>query len=293
MRTCTFAKRFTSALLVIALLLPIFVSAQTTKPSDFLRKTKKSGQEQTLSKKKITPKMMQMKRTIKSSQTIPSATNLIKSLPHQNFSKSALAVTESGATLYGNLIYSSAWADLSEVGFHYINPNTGSYIPIATSEYFTGAGTVVDGIAYISYSGMYTNELLTIVFDINSSTFVNVIEHDPSDYTSYAVNMSYNYVDNTIYALVFDEDGVNYRLSKFNPETFSYVKIADIIITEDIFAMAFDDKGTLYIMCSEGEDFGSYYRRSWRRNLRYRFHSCIYAIGLLEPKRQEDTLGSI
>lgn len=253
MRTCTFAKRFTSALLVIALLLPIFVSAQTTKPSDFLRKTKKSGQEQTLSKKKITPKMMQMKRTIKSSQTIPSATNLIKSLPHQNFSKSALAVTESGATLYGNLIYSSAWADLSEVGFHYINPNTGSYIPIATSEYFTGAGTVVDGIAYISYSGMYTNELLTIVFDINSSTFVNVIEHDPSDYTSYAVNMTYNYVDNTIYALVFDEDGVNYRLSKFNPETFSYVKIADIIITEDIFAMAFDDKGTLYIMCSDGK----------------------------------------
>ena len=253
MRTCTFAKRFTSALLVIALLLPIFVSAQTTKPSDFLRKTRKSGQEQTLSKKKITPKMMQMKRTVKSSQTIPSATNLIKSLPHQNFSKSALAVTESGATLYGNLIYSAAWADLSEVGFHYINPNTGSYIPIATSEYFTGAGTVVDGIAYISYSGMYTNELLTIVFDINSSTFVNVIEHDPSDYTSYAVNMTYNYVDNTIYALVFDEDGVNYRLSKFNPETFSYVKIADIIITEDIFAMAFDDKGTLYIMCSDGK----------------------------------------
>lgn len=253
MRTCTFAKRFTSALLVIALLLPIFVSAQTTKPSDFLRKTRKSGQEQTLSKKKITPKMMQMKRTVKSSQTIPSATNLIKSLPHQNFSKSALAVTESGATLYGNLIYSAAWADLSEVGFHYINPNTGSYIPIATSEYFTGAGTVVDGIAYISYSGMYTNELLTIVFDINSSTFVNVIEHDPSDYTSYAVNMTYNYVDNTIYALVFDEDGVNYRLSQFKPETFSYVKIADIIITEDIFAMAFDDKGTLYIMCSDGK----------------------------------------
>lgn len=253
MRTCTFAKRVTSALLVIALLLPIFVSAQTTKPSDFLRKTRKSGQEQTLSKKKITPKMMQMKRTVKSSQTIPSATNLIKSLPHQNFSKSALAVTESGATLYGNLIYSAAWADLSEVGFHYINPNTGSYIPIATSEYFTGAGTVVDGIAYISYSGMYTNELLTIVFDINSSTFVNVIEHDPSDYTSYAVNMTYNYVDNTIYALVFDEDGVNYRLSQFKPETFSYVKIADIIITEDIFAMAFDDKGTLYIMCSDGK----------------------------------------
>lgn len=253
MRTCTFAKRFTSALLVIALLLPIFVSAQTTKPSDFQRKTRKSGQEQTLSKKKITPKMMQMKRTVKSSQTIPSATNLIKSLPHQNFSKSALAVTESGATLYGNLIYSAAWADLSEVGFHYINPNTGSYIPIATSEYFTGAGTVVDGIAYISYSGMYTNELLTIVFDINSSTFVNVIEHDPSDYTSYAVNMTYNYVDNTIYALVFDEDGVNYRLSQFKPETFSYVKIADIIITEDIFAMAFDDKGTLYIMCSDGK----------------------------------------
>ena len=246
-------KSFISVLLVLVLMFPAFVMGQVKGPSDVLTKTRKNQKETSVKDKKLPPRLMQMRRTAERPQSIPSATNLIKPLPHKNSSRGALAVTESGATLYGNLIYSAAWADLSEVGFHYINPNTGSYFPIATSEYLTGAGTVVDGIAYVSYSGMYTNELLTIVLDINSSTFVNVIEHDPSDYTSYAVNMSYNYVENEIYALVFDEDGVNYRLSKFNPETFSYVKVADIIIAEDILAMTFDDKGTLYIMCSDGK----------------------------------------
>lgn len=245
-------KSIVSVMLVLVLMFPAFVMGQNQGLSDFLTKSRKNEKEQTVKERKLPPRIMQTKRPVKMQQSIPSATNLKRTLSHKDSSKSALAVTESGAALYGNLIYNASWLDMSNTGFHYINHSNGTYIPIATSEYFSGAGTVVDGIAYISYAGLYENVLYTLIYDIYNNEFDNVIEHDPEDYTSYAVNMAYDHINDIIYALVFDEYGINYRLSKFNPNNFSYVKIADIIIDYDILAMTFDDKGILYIMCSDG-----------------------------------------
>lgn len=256
MKTSTFSRSLVSILLVMALMLPTFATAQTTGPVDFLTKSKKNEQKSTRQGKKMTPKMLQMKKAVKTSQAIPSATNLSKALSHKSVSRTPLAITESGAALYGNLIFSNLMMDFTTTGYYSINPNTGEYQPVGTNEQLSGAGTVVDGIAYISYADQFLGMifgLYTVVYDVENASIIEVVEHNPEDYGSYAVNMAYNYIDDVIYALTYTEDGYNYTLSQFDRENYTYTKIAELNLTSDIFAMTFDNNGTLYIICADGK----------------------------------------
>ena len=256
MKTLTFIKRFASILLVMSFMVQNFVSAQMTRPSDFLTKSKKSEQREIRQGKKMSPKMLQMRKDIPTSQDIPSATNLTKHLPHRDATTTPLAVTESGATLFGNLIYNNSMTDLSNIGYYSINPNTGEYLPVGISEQLAGAGTVVDGIAYISYAqtlfGMIFG-LYTVTYDIENGEVLYIAEHDPSDFSSYATNMAYDYANDIIYALTYNEDGSLFTLSEFNRTDYTYTKITDISVSSEIFAMAFDNNGVLYIMCADGK----------------------------------------
>ena len=254
MKTITFIKRFASVLLVIALLLPAFASAQSVKSNDFLKKSK-SEQARLRQGVKINPKMAQMRRAVKNPQAIPSSTNLTRQAPAGNAYRAPLAVTESGATLYGNLIYNYNMYDLSQVGFYSINPNTGEYDPVGINSMLAGAGTVVDGIAYVSYADMYYGNILslyTIIYDVEEGEIIEAVEHSPSDFGSYATNMAYNYVEDAIYAVTYDETGTEYILSKFDRDTKTYIKITDLIVPNDLFAMAFDPEGNLYIIGDDG-----------------------------------------
>ena len=256
MKTATFIKRFASVLLVMVLMLQNFAFAQVQGPTDFYTKSKKNEKQQTVKGQKASPKMMQMMRKVESKQAFPSATELKKVTPNKNISRAPLAVTESGATLFGNLIYSSDWEDSSQTGFYNINPNTGEYTTIATNEMLAGAGTVVDGIGYISYgeSDWWGSilSLYTIVYDVENGEIIEAIEHDPEDYTSYAINMAYNYVDKTIYAITYNEDASLCRLSTFGRTNYTYSMIADFPAEYDIFAMTFDPNGTLYLILADG-----------------------------------------
>ncbi|MBO5957134.1 MAG: choice-of-anchor J domain-containing protein [Bacteroidales bacterium] len=256
MKTFTFIKRLASVLLTVALLFPAFAYAQKTGTSDFLTKSKKKSKLELTQKQgvKMTPHMKQMIRDVKKPQSLPSATNLTKPSPKTK-NRMPLAVTESGATLYGNLIYSYAMTDMSSVGFYSIDPNTGEYVPIGTNEQLAGAGTVVDGIAYISYAESFFGMILglyTIAYDIESAAIIDIAEHSPEDFTSYAVNMSYNPVDDMIYAMTYDESGYYSALSQFDRTTFVYTPIATLYLPSDVFAMAFDPNGNLYIICADG-----------------------------------------
>lgn len=256
MKTSTFIKRFASVLLVMVLMLQNFAFAQVQGPGDFYTKSKKNEKQQTVKGQKVSPKMMQMMRKVERKQAFPSATELKKVTPNKNISRAPLAVTESGATLFGNLIYSSDWEDSSQTGFYNINPNTGEYTAIATNEILAGAGTVVDGIGYISYGeadwwGSILS-LYTIVYDVENGEIIEAIEHDPEDYTSYAINMAYNYVDKTIYAITYNEDASLCRLSTFDRTNHTYSMIADFPAEYDIFAMTFDPNGTLYLILADG-----------------------------------------
>ena len=253
MKTSTFTKRIVSVLFVIVLMVQNFATAQTT---EFLARSKKTDYKEARQDKKMSPKMLQMKRYVQTSQDIPSATNLTKHLPHKNATRTPLAVTESGATLFGNLIYESSMTDFSTVGYYSINPNTGEYSPVGINELLAGAGTVVDGIAYVSYANTYFGiilELYTIVYDIEERVILEAVEHDPSDFGSYATNMAYNYVDDMIYALTYNEDGTQFTLSKFDRNSYIYTKVTDVTVSSDIFAMTFDNNGILYIMCADGK----------------------------------------
>lgn len=256
MKTATFIKRFASVLLVMVLMLQNFAFAQVQGPTDFYTKSKKNEKQQTVKGQKASPKMMQMMRKVERKQAFPSATELKKVTPNKNISRAPLAVTESGATLFGNLIYSSDWEDSSQTGFYNINPNTGEYTTIATNEMLAGAGTVVDGIGYISYgeSDWWGSilSLYTIVYDVENGEIIEAIEHDPEDYTSYAINMAYNYVDKTIYAITYNEDASLCRLSTFDRTNYTYSMIADFPAEYDIFAMTFDPNGTLYLILADG-----------------------------------------
>ena len=256
MKTSTFIKRFASVLLVMVLMLQNFAFAQVQGPGDFYTKSKKNEKQQTVKGQKVSPKMMQMMRKVERKQAFPSATELKKVTPNKNISRAPLAVTESGATLFGNLIYSSDWEDTSQTGFYNINPNTGEYTTIATNEMLAGAGTVVDGIGYISYgeSDWWGSilSLYTIVYDVENGEILDATEHDPEDYTSYAINMAYNYVDKTIYAITYNEDASLCRLSTFDRTNHTYSMIADFPAEYDIFAMTFDPNGTLYLILADG-----------------------------------------
>ena len=255
MKTSTFIKRVTSVLLVMALMLPSLVTAQVTGPSDLSKRSKKDEQKEARQGVKMTPKMLQMQRPAKQSQAIPSATNLQKAVPNKNVSRAPLAVTESGATLFGDLIYNDSWVDYSQTGFYSINPNTGEYTAIATNELLAGAGTVVDGIAYISYSEQSWGQILslsTIAFDIESGTIVEQVEHSTSDYGAYAINMAYNYAEDMIYAITLDASGSLYGLSTFDRTTYTYNRIVDFPEDWDIYAMTFDPNGTLYLIFADG-----------------------------------------
>lgn len=256
MKTSTFIKRFASVLLVMVLMLQNFAFAQVQGPGDFYTKSKKNEKQQTVKGQKVSPKMMQMMRKVERKQAFPSATELKKVTPNKNISRAPLAVTESGATLFGNLIYSSDWEDTSQTGFYNINPNTGEYTAIATNEILAGAGTVVDGIGYISYgeSDWWGSilSLYTIVYDVENGEILDATEHDPEDYTSYAINMAYNYVDKTIYAITYNEDASLCRLSTFDRTNHTYSMIADFPAEYDIFAMTFDPNGTLYLILADG-----------------------------------------
>lgn len=189
MKTSTFIKKFIFLLFATVLLSSSFALGQT----------KNCGA-------KMTPKMMEMKRDIKSIHDISSERNLSKALPDKNTTKSALAITESNATLYGNLIYNSTWNNLSNVGYYSINPNSGEYYSVGTNEYLAGADTVVEGIGYISYAKSYwgiIQELYTIAYDVENASIIETVEHNPEDYTSYAVNMAYDYMNDKIYALTY------------------------------------------------------------------------------------------
>ncbi len=229
----------------------------TAQSTEFPTRSKKTDYKETIQGKKMSPKMLQMKRSVQTSQDIPSATNLTKHLPHKNATRTPLAVTESGATLFGNLIYESSMTDFSTVGYYSINPNTGEYSPVGINEQLAGAGTVVDGIAYVSYAetfmGMIILELYTIVYDIEEGVILEAVEHDPSDFGSYATNMAYNYADDMIYALTYNEDGTQFTLSTFDRSSYTYTKITDVTVSSEIFAMTFDNNGILYIMCADGK----------------------------------------
>ena len=253
MKACTFTKKIASVLLVIVLMVQNYATAQTT---DFLTKSKKTDYKETRQGKKMNPKMLQMKKTVQMPQDIPSATNLTKHLPHKNATRTPLAVTESGATLFGNLIYSSIMSDYSNIGYYSIDPNTGEYLPVGLNEQLAGAGTVVDGIAYVSYADTYWGMILglyTVVYDIEQGEVLEIVEHDPSNYGYYATNMAYNYADDMIYALTYNEDGSLYTLSKFDRESYTYTKISNVLVNLDIYAMTFDNNGALYIMCADGK----------------------------------------
>ncbi|MBQ8760195.1 MAG: choice-of-anchor J domain-containing protein [Bacteroidales bacterium] len=234
MKTSTFIKNFIFLLFTTMLLSSSFALGQT----------KKSGA-------KMTPKMMEMKRDIKQIHDISSEKNINK----PNTSRTILAATESNATLYGNLIYSSLWNDLSNVGYYSIDPNSGEYSPVGTSEYLAGAGTVVDGIGYISYAKSYwgiIQELYTIAYDVENASIIETIEHNPEDYTSYAVNMAYDYMNDKIYALTYSEDGFDYMLSEFDRDTYTYSKVSNLYVPSDILAMTFDANGVFYVICADG-----------------------------------------
>lgn len=253
MKTSTFTKRIASILLVIMLMVQNLATAQST---EFPTRSKKTDYKETIQGKKMSPKMLQMKRSVQTSQDIPSATNLTKHLPHKNATRTPLAVTESGATLFGNLIYSNLMSDYSNIGYYSINPNTGEYIPVGLNEQLAGAGTVVDGIAYVSYANTYFGIILalyTVAYDIEEGVILEAVEHDPSDFGSYATNMAYNYVDDMIYALTYNEDGTQFTLSTFDRNSYTYTKVTDVTVSSDIFAMTFDNNGILYIMCADGK----------------------------------------
>lgn len=256
MKKCTFIKRITSVLLALTLIFPTFAMGQATKSNDFLTKSKKSRQELTQKQGvKMSRKMMELKRDIKPTQDIPSANNLTRTLPNKNASRAALAVTESGATLYGNLIYNSTWEDLSNAGYYFIDQNSGEYTPVGVSEFLAGAGTVVDGIAYVSYAESFWGMifgLYTVVYDVENATILETIEHNPEDFTSYAVNMAYDYLNDEIYALTYSEDGYELVLSKFDRETYTYSKVTNLSLTAEILAMTFDADGAFYVICDDG-----------------------------------------
>ena len=255
MKTATFIKRFASVLLVMVLMLQNFAFAQVQGPADFYTKSKKNEKQQTVKGQKASPKMMQMLRKAEKQSAFPSATGLKKVTPNKNISRAPLAVTESGATLFGNLIYQDEWVDQSQTGFYSIDPNTGEYTAIGTNEMLAGAGTVVDGIGYISYAEQYWGYILaiyTVVYDVENGEILETIEHNPEDFTSYAENMAYNYADETIYALTYNEDASQYRLSTFDRTNYTYNKVVDFPAEYEIFAMTFNPEGTLYLILSDG-----------------------------------------
>ncbi len=162
-----------------------------------------------------------------------------------------LAATASNAKLYGNLIYSSSMAstgDMSQVGYYSINPNTGAYTPVACNQSLSGAGTVVDGTAYVSYIeqilGMVFG-IYTFVFDIESATITNVFVHDVKTYESYSINMAYDPLDRIIYSLNYSADAEYINLCTFDPVTGVYTPIAP---AAEYLAMTFDDEGNLYVI---------------------------------------------
>ena len=257
MKKRTFIQRFTCVLLTLALMVPTFVMGQTTKSNDFITKSKKSEQEQLTHKKgtKMTSKMMELKREIKPTQDIPSARDYIKPSPKKNASRTALAVTESGATLYGNLIYHATWEDLSNVGYYSIDPNSGVYEVVGTNELLAGAGTVVDGIAYVSYADSFWGMifgLYTLVYDVENATIIETIEHNYEDLTQYAVNMAYDYLNDKIYALTYTEDGYDLMLSEFDRDTYTYTKVTNFPLAAGVLAMTFDGNGAFYIINDDG-----------------------------------------
>lgn len=258
MKTTTFIKRFASVLLVMVLMLQNFAFAQVARPSDLTTKSKKSDKEQRIVKgNKMTPKMMKMQRPAKKQSSIASATDVKKVTPRKDTSRAPLAVTESGATLFGNLIYNYTWEDSYQLGFYSIDPNSGNYTAISTNEILYGAGTVVDGIAYISYADQdpfwgILYGLYTIVYDIETGYIIETIEHGTDDYTTYAINMTYNHAEDMIYATTYNEDASTLRLSTFDRSTYTYNMIADLPDDYDIYAMTFDPDGKLYFIFADG-----------------------------------------
>ena len=253
MKTSTFIKRFASVLLAFALMLPTFATAQFAAPNDFSKKSK-GEQRDTRHGKKMSPKMIQYQRASISQSEIPSATNLTKQVPKDSY-RTPLVVTESGATLYGNLIYAVDWQDYSQVGYHSINPNTGEYSAVGLNEQLMGAGTVVDGIAYISYAETYWGFLLylaTIVFDIETGEILETIEHDLSTFSSYAIDMAYNYAEDAIYAVTYNDDGSALQLCTLDRDSYAYTYVCDLTLPQDLYGMAFDPEGNLYIIGADG-----------------------------------------
>lgn len=255
MRAITFIKRVISVLLAFSIMLPYLASAQADNSTDFIKRAK-GKQEEKHHVRKMTPKMMQMQRSVKSSQYIIPAVDVKKASSNKNSYRTPLAVTESGATLFGNLIYHSQWLDFSQAGYYSINTNTGEYTSVGTDELLAGAGTVVDGIAYVSYAETYMGisviNISTIVYDVENGEIIKIIDYGADDYSNNAVNMAYNYTDDMIYAITYNENGSLYRLSSFDRDTYTYTKIVDLPEEYDIYAMTFDPNGTLYMIFGDG-----------------------------------------
>ncbi len=256
MQISTCMKRLASLLLAMAMMMPAMAAPPMAGPADFLTKQRKSQQKSPAQGKKMTPLMMRMQQNKVESQSIPNGTNLTRPLPRMNMQKAPLAVTESGAALYGNLIYSDDMSDYSTVGYYSIDANTGEYTPYALNEQLQGAGTVVDGVAYVSFAEQFWGMILglyTVVYDVENGELIQVKEHSVESFASYAINMAYDYVGDEIYALTYNDDASDFTLSKLDRESVTYTKVADVTVSSEIFAMTFDASGVLYVMCVDGK----------------------------------------
>lgn len=210
-------------------------------------------------------------RTVKPSLARSGVANLkktvgVKQLQNSIVDKVADASLFNGRTLYGSLVNSDDWANMSVTQVPYgiysfvVNDN-----PVVTP--------CLTNMNYNFLSGAYGRgkfygiSALAMMGAITGGRYVNIdtkdwkevyskihsIDDDGRTYSLLASTMAYNPIDNEIYAFQYNDDLTGQYWSRYNPYTNSLEEIAAFRGEYNILTLAADPSGAMFFINDKGD----------------------------------------
>ena len=189
---------------------------------------------------------------------------VIREARQRVIAKSAEVSLFSGRTLYGALINSNQWADVSIASVPYgiysfemnDNPSPKSHITDLNYNFLSGTycRDKFYGITAVVAMGAFNgSRYITLDTKKWKETYLQL--HDPSEgsYSLLAAVMAYNPTDNQIYAFQYNEDLTGQYWSRYNKETNSLEQITSFRGQYNILTLASDPSGVLYFINDAGD----------------------------------------
>ncbi len=191
-------------------------------------------------------------------------TRTLRTLSAKNATRTTTADAFKGRKFYGSLINSTDWASTSITQVPYgiysfeIGDNIAPKAEMTGLSYNFISGAYTGG----QFFGIYAMEVMGglngaryITLDTDNWTELRNVAHDATEhsYSLLASTMSYNYIDNTVYTMQYNDALSGLDWSKYTPEYDAIDKIATFRGKYNVLAMATTPDGEMYFINAYGD----------------------------------------